>query len=225
MRKKLAVIFSAVILAMLITACNTMNEGQSDAEEALGDLRGRENVVIVEWGHRQGDVPDFPIPQEGESSDPSEEYPLELPPEEDDTAPDNLASDFAFYDAYGNEVRLSDFLGKPIVLNFWTTWCISCVRETPYFQRLYDEMGGDLHILKVNLLDGQRETREQVDDFMTDNEYTFPLFFDTGAGADEYGIRFIPMTFFIDANGVLVSYVQGTADWDILMREIAEIRE
>ena len=80
------------------------------------------------------------------------------------------APDFVVFDEDGNEVRLSDFLGEPVVLNFWTTWCPSCVRETPYFQQLYTEMGTGVRVLKVNLLDGRRETRQAVDDFMAAGE-------------------------------------------------------
>jgi len=134
----------------------------------------------------------------------------------------DIAPDFALHDAYGNELRLSDFFGKPIVLNFWTTWCPSCVREIPYFDALYADMGEEVHIIKVNL-PSARETRQAVDDFMEAGGHNFPLFFDAGDGAIEYAVRFIPMTFFIDAMGRVGAYTQGAVNEEILASGLAMI--
>jgi len=129
---------------------------------------------------------------------------------EDEPETRQRAPDFTMQDMYGNEVRLSDFFGKPIVLNFWATWCPSCVIEMPYFEQLHTEMGDEIHILKVNLLDGQRETRSYVDSFFEARDYTFPIYFDTTMGGSRaYSVRFIPITFFIDADGYIVATVQG----------------
>ena len=137
-------------------------------------------------------------------------------------APQNLAyaedgrlraADFTILDQNNNELMLSDFFGKPIVLNFWTTWCPACVREMPYFEKIYREMGDELHILKVNLLDGQRETRAGVDDFMTTNGHSFPIYFDvTGEAAEIYAVRSIPFSVFISAQGYIAAIAQGALD-------------
>lgn len=120
------------------------------------------------------------------------------------------APDFTVIDFYGNEVSFHDFLGKPIVLNFWTTWCPNCVAEKPYFEKLYREMGEEVHFIKVNLLDGERETWARVSNFIAENDYTVPLLFDTtGEASGLYGIRTIPLTVFIDAEGYLVAMTQG----------------
>jgi len=245
MYKKLAILFGVVAFCILMVGAVLAYDWISSRAENPDDPQGRSGTITVEWGHTQGDVPNFGFSYEGEVPYSSEDTTLELPlnggnstaadlpdDEYNETAPerppneitpDNLAPDFTMYDAYGNEVRLSDFFGKPIILNFWTTWCPSCVREIPYFQQLYTEAGDDVHILKVNLLDGQRETRERVDNFMVDNNLTFPLFFDAGAGAIEYGVMFIPMTFFIDANGALVSSIQGAVNANTLQSGLDEI--
>lgn len=125
----------------------------------------------------------------------------------------NLAPNFSFFNWDGEEIQLSDFFGTPIVLNFWATWCPSCVVEMPYFETLYQEMGEEIQIIKVNLLDGQRETRARVEAFLEENGYTFPSYFDTtGAASRAYGVSFIPVTFFIDAYGVLQASITGPAD-------------
>ena len=120
------------------------------------------------------------------------------------------APDFTFHDAEGNPVQLSDFFGKPIVLNFWATWCMFCVQETPYFQGLYEDYGDYLHVLKVNWLGSRGETHEIVENFMADGGYTFPVFFDTNAeGVRAYGVSGIPTTFFIDRYGNIAAAGSG----------------
>ena len=116
--------------------------------------------------------------------------------------------DFTLLDADGNTRQISEFFDKPIILNFWATWCPSCVWETPYFDALYQDHGGDVHVMKVNLSDDQRETREVVERFMDENGYSLPLYFDVN-GAAAFGVRGIPITYFIEAGGYPVVIGQG----------------
>lgn len=130
------------------------------------------------------------------------------------------AYDFVMHDGDGNEVRLSDFFGRPIVLNFWTTWCPSCVRSSPYFEQLHREMGEDIHVLKVNL-PGGRETRQAVDEFIAANGYTVPVYFDSsGEAARVYGIRSIPDTVFINADGYITARIIGAVNENTLQEGI-----
>jgi peroxiredoxin len=123
------------------------------------------------------------------------------------------APDFLMENAQGNEIRLSDFQGKPVVLNFWTTWCPACVTETPHFENLYSEMGDEIQILKVNLIGSRGETREHAEAFMQERGYTLPLHFDTfGEGSQTFGVRRIPITFFITPDGYIAATSQGTVD-------------
>ena len=194
---------------------------------AIAGLMVLAGVIIVavaaySWLADQAESPDILAIHEHENDPPPEEYPDSQTEEyTEDTNPQ--APDFIFYDIDGNEMRLSDFFGKPIVLNFWTTWCPSCVREMPYFQQLYEEHGDEIHILKINLLDGIRETRERVDRFIADNDYNFPIYFDGGDGGRVFGVRFIPMTFFIDARGNALAHTQGAVDGEILRQGLALI--
>jgi len=177
---------------------------------------------------RENNAPDniiiFDAPEE-EPVTPSPQAPSEKAQQHEapPTEPREQVPDFAFLDADGNEKRISDFFGTPIVLNFWTTWCPSCVRETPYFETLYQDYGNEIYVLKINLLDGMRETREGVDAFMAENGYTFPLFFDVD-GAIEYGVQFIPVTFFICENGYAAARVQGSLRADTLQQGLDAIR-
>ena len=121
----------------------------------------------------------------------------------------SLAPDFTVYDGEGNEVRLSDFRGKPVVLNFWASWCGPCRGEMPDFEAAYLELGEEVHFLMVNATGGQ-ETVDTAQAFLAETGYTFPVYFDTDySAAIAYGVSALPMTLFIDAEGYPVAYAQG----------------
>lgn len=127
-----------------------------------------------------------------------------------------FAPDFTVYDADGNAVRLSDFRGKPVILNFWATWCGYCKQHMPHFESAYQDIGNDVHILMVNLTGGQ-ETVETAHDFIVQNDYHFPVYYDTSySAAIAYGANAIPVTFFIDAEGYPVAYAQGALSAEML---------
>jgi thiol-disulfide isomerase/thioredoxin len=114
----------------------------------------------------------------------------------------NTAPDFAILDMDGKEVRLSDFFGTPIVLNFWASWCPPCKAELPDFEAACKKYEGKVTFLMVNLTDGQRETVEVAKDFVASQGYTFPVYFDTKyEAAYAYGVSSIPQTYFINADG------------------------
>ena len=124
-----------------------------------------------------------------------------------------LAPDFIMTDKDGNEVSLSDFRGKPVVLNFWASWCGPCKSEMPEFEEAYKTYGDNVHFLMVNLTDGVQETVETAQSFIDSVGYTFPVYFDTQyGGAMNYGVSSIPVTFFLDAEGHAVAQAVGAMD-------------
>ena len=153
---------------------------------------------------------------------PQETTPPSIQQTTDATQPQkNLAPDFTVYDAQGNAVRLSDYFGKPIVLNFWASWCGPCQMEMPDFDEKYQQLGDDVQFLMVNMTDGDRETVETAAAFIAQKGYTFPVFFDTQMeAATVYGAYSLPMTFFIDSQGEPVARAVGAISGETLQRGI-----
>ncbi len=124
-----------------------------------------------------------------------------------------LAPDFTAYDGDGNPVSLSDFRGKPVILNFWASWCGPCKMEMPEFQKAFETYGGDIHFLMVDMVDGYQETKEKGQALIAEHGYTFPVYFDTDLDAAiTYGVSAIPATYFLDADGYLVTGARGALD-------------
>lgn len=141
-----------------------------------------------------------------------------------DTGTAEAAPDFTVYDGDGNAVKLSDFRGKPVVLNFWSSKCGPCRSEMPDFQAVYEELGEQVQFLMVNVTDGSWDTVDTASAFLADSGYTFPAFFDTGEeAAAAYGVSALPTTCFINSAGEWVAYGRGMLDRDTLLEGIGMI--
>ena len=144
--------------------------------------------------------------------------------EEMDEAADYTAPDFTVYDEDGGEVKLSDYEGKPVVLNFWASWCYYCKEEMPYFDDAC-ENHPDVQFLMVNVTDGRQETVESAREFLEDSGYGFPVVYDMDLdAASAYGVTGLPMTVFIDRNGNLVTYASGMLSKENLEKGIGMIK-
>ena len=138
------------------------------------------------------------------------------------TEPANyLTPEFTVYDLDGKEVHLSDYFGKPIVLNFWASWCGPCQMEMPDFNEKYLEIGEKAQFLMVNMTDGSRETVESASAFIAEQGYSFPVFYDTDMdAASVYSVYSLPTTYFIDVEGYTVARATGAISGETLQRGI-----
>lgn len=157
--------------------------------------------------------------------------PTSTPTETNSVEPGNRAEepvkylDFTVQDYDGNYVKLSDYIGTPIVLNFWASWCPPCKREMPEFETVYQEMKEEIEFMMVDLTDGQRETTAIGKEYIKSQGFTFPVYFDTNLeGAYAYSVSSIPSTYFIDKDGVVVKNVRGAMNEKDLRKAIELIR-
>jgi thiol-disulfide isomerase/thioredoxin len=124
-----------------------------------------------------------------------------------------LARDFAVTSPAGEPVRLSELRGRPTIVNFWATWCSSCLAELPDFKDVQEEYGADrLNVLAVNAGEGADTARSFIDELAADE---FRWGSDpTLVVADSYGVFGLPTSIFIDADGFVRGIYTGhlTAD-------------
>jgi len=140
--------------------------------------------------------------------------------------PKQKAPDFVVIDGDRNAQRLSKLQGKPVVVNFWATWCGPCKMELPAFDAMYKKYREQVVFLMVNLTDGQRETFEGAKAFVAENGYTFPTYYDTKSNAaNAYGIRSVPLTVFITPDGTLLGGFNGAIDEATLEAGILKLLE
>lgn len=125
-------------------------------------------------------------------------------------SPRQKAPDFTVYDKNGETISLSSMAGKPVVVNFWATWCGYCKKEMGDFQAAYEKYGDQVHFMMVNQTDGQRETAEIAQAYLDENGFTFPVYFDKELDAAmTYGIRSLPTTLLVDKDGNLLAFQPG----------------
>ena len=153
------------------------------------------------------------------------EAPAETGAEE--TEPSKTAAyDFTVYDAEGNKHKLSDFQGKPVIMNFWATWCGYCKMEMPDFQKKFEEYGEDIHFLMINMTDGQQETFEKASQYVEKEGFTFPVYYDMDWEVQNaYRVSSLPITFFIDAEGNFVANGRGALNEKTLQAGIDMLLE
>lgn len=123
----------------------------------------------------------------------------------------DVAVDVLLHDLDGKTVKLSQFKGKVIILNFWATWCPPCREEMPSMDAMYKKFKGtDLVMLPVSIDDNTETIRE----FMKKNNYEMPAYHDANREAGSvYGITGVPETFLIDRKNIIAEKFIGPVDW------------
>jgi thiol-disulfide isomerase/thioredoxin len=111
----------------------------------------------------------------------------------------------------GGTVTLWELRGKPVFLNVGATWCPPCQKELPDIQKAYELYGADVHFIGVDI----GEEVSDVDDYFDGLACTYPIAFDpSGSIGADYGLDFIPLTWVLDADGVVTDYIAGGATFE-----------
>ncbi|WP_156034632.1 TlpA disulfide reductase family protein [Clostridium sp. KNHs205] len=205
-------VVAVLLLSVGITACGKAEKNQTGNNTAEENSTEEESNTNEDSDNTQSE-------KEGEDTKTSEEKGT------NEEKP--LVPDFTLQSSEGEEVTLSDYAGKVVVLNFWASWCPPCKEEMPEFQKLYDELAEseDAVLLMLNQTDGQRETEKKANNYIEEEGLTFPILYDTGeVGGSIFGINSIPTTVVIDREGRLSDYVLGRTEYSKVAQMIEEAK-
>ncbi|KKE78745.1 TlpA family protein disulfide reductase [Oceanobacillus caeni] len=130
----------------------------------------------------------------------------------------NKAPDFEIETLNGEKVSLSDYKGKPVMLNFWATWCPPCQVEMPDMQKFHEKH--EVVVLAVNLLDTEMK-RDHVQKFVDEFGMTFTIGLDgDGAVSSKYRINPIPTTYMIDSKGIIRHKSLGAMPYETMVEHL-----
>jgi thiol-disulfide isomerase/thioredoxin len=125
------------------------------------------------------------------------------------------APDVTFKTRDGDTVRLADFKGQVVLLNFWATWCAPCVEEMPTLDGLQQALGGDA--FQVLAVSEDRGGLSKVEPFLREelSLRALPIYLDSdGELAQAFGLRGMPTTYLLNARNQVVGGLEGPADWN-----------
>ncbi|MFC4323160.1 redoxin domain-containing protein [Litchfieldia salsa] len=121
----------------------------------------------------------------------------------------NQAPDFELQVVDGGTIKLSELKGKKVLLNFWASWCEPCLEEMPAMQELHDHKSEDVVILAVNMTVTEKSL-QNAEDFVKEHGFTFPVLLDvTNKTSSNYEVLNLPVSYFIDTNGVIYHRFPG----------------
>src|SRR5215471_7493134 len=127
------------------------------------------------------------------------------------------APDFELKDLNGKAVRLQDFRGKAVALNFWTTWCVPCKIEMPWLNEFQKQYGKEGFVVVGIAMD---HSSNPVKSFIAKMGISYLVVMGTQAVADQYQVKGYPLTFYIDRYGRITDQVPGLATRSYMENEI-----
>lgn len=130
-----------------------------------------------------------------------------------------IAPEFTAVNSAGEQVKLSDYRGKVVMINFWASWCTPCVREMPMINQISQTYQNDVQTLFVNVGEAKGTIRE----FMNKQQFDFPVIIDvTGKVSGQYRITGLPATMIIDQEGMFSHILLGELTKDIPLQQWLE---
>ncbi len=134
------------------------------------------------------------------------------------------APDFELRNLDKQPVKLSDYVGKKVILNFWATWCPPCRAEMPHMEEFYNDNEQDVVILSVNLTHTENK-QSHVGAFVEEYGLHFPVVLDLdGEVSDNYKIFAYPTTYMIDSQGFIQEIFQGPINYETMEKSISRMK-
>lgn len=211
---KIVSLMVVLLLMIVMAGCGTAKKNDNQTKDP--DIKKSENDRVSDT--EEIDDADVASKDAEDHKDSTEDKNSDSEKEDDKQDEDNkedrtLAPNFTLDDGKGNEYSISDYKGKLLLVNFFTTWCTYCVEEMPHFQKIYDKYRlDDVAILGVNVItDANEMPKEDVLNWIAEKKITFPIvFFDDDEEAiKNYYINGYPTTYVIDKEGYIVGYVNA----------------
>jgi len=122
-------------------------------------------------------------------------------------------STLTFKNQNEDKIKFSDFKGKILLVNFWATWCVPCIKEMPSLDRLKSKIDKNFDVIAISV---DRDGIDKVTNFFNENKINnLAKFFDIkNSLAKELDLFGVPTSFFVDKKGNLIGYYQGDMEWD-----------
>lgn len=208
MNKKWGIIASVVIVVVMGTIIFLLNK---EVKEKAGVLPGYENLNIDDLPN---DVVDT-LPEDWQVASETEKPGL---------ATGDLAPDFELTTLAGETVKLSDYRGKTVMLNFWASWCPPCRSEMPHMEKYYNDNkdSGDIEILAVNMTKTEKNKEKSAKEFVDEYKLTFPILLDIDSEVMKmYQIKVYPTSYIINKEGVITDKLMLPLD-DKMIEQVIE---
>lgn len=209
MNKKWGIITSIIIVVVMGTIIFILNK---EVKEKEGVLPGYENLNIDSL---PDDVVDT-LPEDWQTATDTEESGLA----KGDTAPD-----FELTTLAGDTVKLSDYRGKTVMLNFWASWCPPCRSEMPHMEKYYNDTkdSGEIEILAVNMTKTEKKKEKGAKEFVEEYKLTFPILLDVDSDVMKmYQVKVYPTSYIINKEGVITDKLMLPLDQKMIEQVMEE---
>ncbi|WP_233190979.1 peroxiredoxin [Sporosarcina sp. P19] len=208
MNKKWSIIISVIIVIVMGTIIFLLNK---EIKEETGGLPGYEDLNMESLPK---DVVDR-LPEDWQTTTDTDKPGL---------AKGDLAPDFELTTLSGDTVKLSDYRGKTVMLNFWASWCPPCRSEMPHMENYYtdNKESDDMEILAVNMTKTEKNKVESAKEFVDEYNLTFPILLDKDSEVMKmYQIKVYPTSYIINKDGVITDKVMLPLD-DTMIKQLIE---
>lgn len=208
MKKKWSIIVSALVVVVMGTIILILNKEIKDETEGIP-------------GYEDAGIENLP---KDERERLPEDWQVATDTEKPGLATGDLAPDFELITLAGETVKLSDYRGKKVMLNFWASWCPPCRSEMPHMENYYtdNKESDNMEILAVNMTKTEKNKVESAKEFVDEYKLSFPILLDKDSEVMKmYQIKVYPTSYIINEEGVITDKVMLPLD-DTMIKQLIE---